>query len=326
MKISVMITSYNLFDCIDNAIESVVSQVFPCEWELLIGDDGSTDGTLELLEKWKARYPENIQVFSAERDKDETKNGFRAARNRARLLEHAIGDYLIFLDGDDYWTCKTKIKEQILHLENKENEDCVCCAHNIEAYKMSTGEIYPLTSTNIKIRKYSAIEYWANCYFHTNTILFRKECKELMLAYSDYLNDNFITYILLQYGKILYLDKLWARYNLTGDGLWTGKSQIYSRFRNLRYLDLEININPKLKYYCIKRHMGDFDLILRTYNPSVDYNTIQPIAGNLDTSFFHYTTSLATKSEKIWMLRKYQYKLKLIVYKVIIKFLMSRSR
>ena len=39
MKISIMITSYNLEDCIDTAIESVVRQRMPCEWEILVGDD-----------------------------------------------------------------------------------------------------------------------------------------------------------------------------------------------------------------------------------------------------------------------------------------------
>ena len=49
MKISVMITSYNLQDYIDAAIESVVRQEMPCDWEILIGDDGSTDGTVMQL-------------------------------------------------------------------------------------------------------------------------------------------------------------------------------------------------------------------------------------------------------------------------------------
>lgn len=318
-KVSVMVTSYNLHDYIDTSIRSVVSQQYPCEWELLVGDDGSTDGTLDILEKWKARYPNRIQLFVTERGDDNEKNGFRAAHNRARLLEKANGDYLIFLDGDDCWTFSNKISEQLYHISQKENDDCSCCAHNIEAYKTTTGESYPMTSTNIRCRKYDAGEYWADMYFHTNTILFRKQCKELLLTYKDYLNDNFITYILLQFGKILYLDKIWARYNLTGSGLWTGKSQIYGRFRNMKLLDLEISLNPDLKYHCIKRHIGDFNLILREYKPSFDYNSIQPIVSNLDASLFRYTTSLSTDSNCKWFLRRLEYKLLLLFYKAIIK-------
>ena len=321
MKVSIMVTSYNLHDYIDNAIESVVCQDFPCDWELLIGDDGSSDGTLDDIEKWRKKYPDNIRIFVSERNNDEVKNGTRAARNRARLLENATGDYLIYLDGDDCWTYPSKIKEQLRHLTNIENEDCSCCAHNIEAYQMVTGEKYPMTSIQITTRKFTAKEYWTNYYFHTNTILFRKECKDLLLKYRNYLNDNLITYILLQYGKILYLDKLWARYNLTGDGLWTGKSLIYGRFRNLIYMDLEININPKLKYCCIKRHMGDFELILKNYKPSIDYNIIQPLVDNIDTSIFFFSTSLATDSEWKWKFKKFIFRIKIVTYKIIINYL-----
>ena len=49
MKLSILITSYNLEEYISQAIESVVKQNMPFEWELLIGDDGSTDGTVDII-------------------------------------------------------------------------------------------------------------------------------------------------------------------------------------------------------------------------------------------------------------------------------------
>ena len=62
--------------------------------------------------------------------------------------------------------------------------------------------------------------------------------------YRDFLNDNFITFLMLQYGNIYYLPYSWAQYNLTGDGLWTGKKRSYGCFRNMILYDLEKSINP----------------------------------------------------------------------------------
>ena len=47
-----MLTSYNLVDYIDTSIASVVNQEMPCDWELLIGDDGSNDGTVDKIKIW----------------------------------------------------------------------------------------------------------------------------------------------------------------------------------------------------------------------------------------------------------------------------------
>ena len=141
-KISVMLTSYNLVDYIDESISSVVNQDFPCDWELLIGDDGSNDGTIEKLKVWQSKYPENISYVVRDRPATKVKDGYRAAKNRAALLDQATGDYLIFLDGDDCWLGTEKIKTQFQILEDPANADCSCCAHNIQAYVIPENRKY----------------------------------------------------------------------------------------------------------------------------------------------------------------------------------------
>ena len=74
MKLSILLTSYNLVDNIDAAISSIVVQEMPFDWELLVGDDGSTDGTVEHVQEWVKKYPNNIQLIQHPRD-GEAKNG-----------------------------------------------------------------------------------------------------------------------------------------------------------------------------------------------------------------------------------------------------------
>lgn len=290
MKVSIMITCYNCENCIDDAINSVVSQKMPFSWELLIGDDGSNDSTINHINRWIKKFPHNIKLFIMKRGPSEVKNGKRAAKNRANLLEHAIGEYLIFLDGDDQFLGEEKIKRQIEILDSANYQNCSCVAHNILANDITGGKKYPLTDIQFPNGMVDTIKYWKTLYFHTNTILFRECCKNMMLQekYRDYLNDNFITYIILQYGQIYYLRDIWAQYNLTGNGLWTGKKRTYGCFRNMILFDMEKEINSGLKYASFVRHLYDFRYIFANYSKD-DKENIQPLIADLTEPRFHYT-------------------------------------
>jgi glycosyltransferase involved in cell wall biosynthesis len=90
--ISVIITSYNDEMHVARAIESVLQQTFK-DYEILLIDNNSTDGTLEILKEYERRFPELIRVFR------EGKQGCPAARNKG--LSEAKGEWIQILDSDD---------------------------------------------------------------------------------------------------------------------------------------------------------------------------------------------------------------------------------
>ena len=290
IKVSIMITCYNCEACIDNAINSVIVQDMPFEWELLIGDDGSRDNTVSHVNEWINKYPNNIKLFILPRDINEKKDGTRAAKNRANLLEKAKGEYLIFLDGDDCFLGTEKIREQVKILDNPAFKKCSCVAHNIVANDIVNEKKYAMTPDEIESGIVNSKKYWKEMYFHTNTILFRNSCKKTMLdiKYRNFLNDNFITYIILQKGAIYYINKLWAQYNLTGEGLWTGKNRVYGCFRNLILYDLEIRLNQDMESESFIRHLYDFRYILTNYL-SADKSAVMPLVEHLNIEDFPFT-------------------------------------
>ena len=90
IKFSVILPAYNVENYLEQAVDSVLNQNYK-NWELIIVNDGSTDQTLKKAKSFKNN---NIKVFS-------TKNkGVANARNVG--LKNATGDYVVFLDGDDY--------------------------------------------------------------------------------------------------------------------------------------------------------------------------------------------------------------------------------
>lgn len=95
--VSVIIICFNGADFLREAVDSVLAQIY-VNWELLIVDDGSRDGSSEIARSYVARDPSRIFYLEHE---GHNNRGMSASRNLGIL--HAKGEYLAFLDADDYW-------------------------------------------------------------------------------------------------------------------------------------------------------------------------------------------------------------------------------
>ena len=99
MKLSIVVPTYNVEDYLANCLESLLRQdLKPSEYEILVVNDGSTDRSGEIGDSYAERYS-NIRVIH------QTNAGLSGARNTG--LSHATGDYIYFIDSDDYITDNT---------------------------------------------------------------------------------------------------------------------------------------------------------------------------------------------------------------------------
>ena len=102
-KVSVLMITYNHEKLIAQAIDSVLMQKTEFPFELVIGEDCSTDGTRAVVLEYSRKYPGIIRAHLRERNLGALENGrdvFRASR----------GKYLAVLEGDDYWTSPEKLQ------------------------------------------------------------------------------------------------------------------------------------------------------------------------------------------------------------------------
>jgi len=106
MKVSVVIAVYNGEATIAAAVESALAQKFDGEFEVIVVNDGSTDGTAEVLRG----YGDRIKVVAQEN------RGLSAARNAG--VQNSTGKYLAFLDADDEWTAE-KLAKTVAALEER---------------------------------------------------------------------------------------------------------------------------------------------------------------------------------------------------------------
>jgi glycosyltransferase involved in cell wall biosynthesis len=94
------------------AIESVFAQTYG-NWELLLVDDGSTDGSYDIACRWAARAPERVRILGHQNHEN---RGMSASRNVG--IGNARGEYITFLDGDDVWL-PGKLEEQLQILHSR---------------------------------------------------------------------------------------------------------------------------------------------------------------------------------------------------------------
>jgi glycosyltransferase involved in cell wall biosynthesis len=104
--VSVIMPVYNARKYLAEAADSVVTQTYSA-WELLLVDDGSTDGSTDLARQYAQRDPKRVRFLT---HPDRRNRGASAARNLG--LAHARGEFIAFLDADDVWLPE-KLTEQV---------------------------------------------------------------------------------------------------------------------------------------------------------------------------------------------------------------------
>ena len=122
-KVSIVIPTYNSEKTIAKAINSVIYQNYK-SYEILIIDDGSTDKTIEVIKKFKS---DNIKLFRFYNTK-------RPSILRNMMIDFSDGEYIAFLDSDDFWL-KGKLSKQINFM--KKNDYCISAT----SYKTNLNDI-----------------------------------------------------------------------------------------------------------------------------------------------------------------------------------------
>ena len=139
--VSVHLLTYNHAKFIAQSIESVVNQKTTFPFEIVIGDDHSTDGTSQIVDQYAAKYPELIKVV-----RGKTNGGPQP--NSIRILENSQGKYMAALEGDDYWIDPLKLQKQVDFMEN--NPDFAICFTNTRVEFFENKEEPYLLNSNIE--------------------------------------------------------------------------------------------------------------------------------------------------------------------------------
>lgn len=221
IKLSVIVLTYNHEKYIRECLESILSQKTNFKYEVLIGNDNSPDLTEKILNEYEVKYPDVFKVYNRE-------NNLGATRNYLDLLKKSCGEYVILLEGDDYWTDDNKISVLVEYLDN--NKEYIGVFHKVNEVD-ELGSIistYPRTKMEKYLDEIDSIEYFLKLSYkddkgqviHIQSIMYRNIYKngclddrtQKYLTSGKMIADIHTKLLILSMGKLKYLDKNMGNY------------------------------------------------------------------------------------------------------------------
>jgi glycosyltransferase involved in cell wall biosynthesis len=239
MKLSVAMITYNHEHFIGQAIESVLAQRVNFDYAIVIGEDCSTDGTRAVITDFQRRYPDRIVSLLRERN-------VGAMRNFAETIGACRGQYLAFLEGDDYWTSTDKLQKQVDFLDA--HPDRSICCHRVRFLYETGSETFDIKFDVFPPRPagpYTIEDILKGNFVMTCSTVLRRE---LVSRFPKWffrmkLGDWPLCAMVARHGKIELMDEVMAAYRVHPGCSWSSLPQstrMRESARMLRALDNEL--------------------------------------------------------------------------------------
>jgi hypothetical protein len=235
--VSVVMPTYNHEPYIAQAIEGALMQKTNFPYKVLIGEDGSSDGTREICKEYAAKYPDKIRLFLNDRKNVIYINGRPTGRwNFINLLKNSKGKYIALCEGDDYWTSRHKLQRQVDFLES--NSDFAICFHRADWLDQESGDTKPGEYGPPFFKPYYTVDdLLEHCNFiPTCSVIFRHNLFATVPDWFDKIGvGDFPLHILnAQHGKIGFLDESIAVYRKHDGGLYGGQTVLQNCERRVQ--------------------------------------------------------------------------------------------
>lgn len=221
VKVSVIIPAYNCADFISKAIDSALLQNVPLE--IIVLNDCSKDHLDDVM--WKYQGNDRVKYIKNQQN-------LGAAKTRNKGVNLARGEYVAFLDGDDYWEVH-KLDKQLKLMEETQTVLCSTARELMTPEGECTGRVIPVkkTITYKELLKHNSI----NC----SSVLVKTEvAKEFHMCHEDS-HEDYIMWlqILKKYGKACAVNEPLLKYRLSNQGKSGSKLQSAGMtFKVYRYM------------------------------------------------------------------------------------------
>ncbi|MBP8708414.1 MAG: glycosyltransferase [Caldisericia bacterium] len=279
--VSVIMPCYNSVKYLEEAIDSILEQTFP-NFELIIIDDGSTDKTWEMIQRYKR---EDYRILVS---KNKYGKGISGAMNTG--LDLSRGEYITRMDSDDI-SLPSRFEKQVAFL--KENDEYGFCSVNMSAFgKINSAALYKEQDVPLEWLFFwlnpvpSAAAMYRADIIKRNNIRFRN-----YKVAEDY---DFLTQVVIQTkGYVLYDESLYHY-------------RIYAKSNFQKNLDLVLKNSKEINANFVKTVVGE-------YPPSLHWDLTEftvPIQDKKELNIFAATDwmrILLTKSKEFWNWGEKQY-------------------
>lgn len=200
MKLSILILSYNERVFLSEAIESCMNQQLGDDYEIIIGDDGSSDGSIDTIKEYSQKFPQIISYFVMDRsDAVNVIPSIRASNVLKRAFKCAKGEYITVLSGDDLNLGRARLKSQVDFLDR--NPRVMSCYVDYKMFWEDGQERDNVLNASLNERV-----FWGFQYVHISCFVFRRECLTNLL--NRFCDDTGLAFSILKTGKSKHIGQI----------------------------------------------------------------------------------------------------------------------
>lgn len=239
--VSIAVLTYNHELYIKEALDSFINQETKFDFEIVVSDDASTDGTKSILKNYKEKFPElfNLNLHS---------KNIGMMPNFISTLKSCKGKYIAFCEGDDYWTDIKKLQKQIDFLE--QNKDYAICFHECKIFNQATNKLEEDNITKSEKDIYSRNDLLTGNFMHTPSIVIRNNFSIPNWLKKSPIGDWPLYLYIIKGSKIKKIEEVMAVYRVHENSSWSSKSDLYRIKKTIKVINLaikNIDFNKKEK-------------------------------------------------------------------------------
>lgn len=218
-KVSVLMLAYNHAPFIAGALDSVLMQEVDFEYEIVIGEDCSTDSTRSILLEYQKNYSDKVRLILHEKN-------VGMHKNYEMVLTACKGEYIAVLEGDDYWTSKDKLQKQVDLMDC--NPELAECFHKVKTI-FQDGNKKPHEFPDwLKKKEFNLDDVVGAFFIPTLSMVFRKTAiPKLPASFHQMTNPDWMTHVMCaEKGKIAFIDEVMGVYRVHSGGVWSAIKRV----------------------------------------------------------------------------------------------------
>lgn len=244
IMVSICCVTYNHEKYIAEALDGFLMQKTSFSYEIILGDDCSTDNTKLIIQSYCRKYPGKIQLVSNEVNVGNI-------QNQCRIFDCAKGKYIAMCDGDDYWIDPLKLQKQVDFMES--HDDSVICCHYSRVIDEEGQVVYEHPAPKALQFVYEDVLVGRKEETRTSSLMLRNKVNITQISnqdwyYTIYGSDTFLKLYALarEQGKLYVLPEVMSVYRLHRNGIWS-------------------MIDPKVRK---RRMISDFNILIKHFSYS----------------------------------------------------------
>lgn len=253
--LSVCVRTHNQKQFVRETLDSVLRQQTTFTFEIIVSDDASSDGTVNILQEYQDAYPDKVRLLLSEIN-------IGGPDNLKRVIEASNAKYITCLDGDDFYTDEYKLQKQVDFLET--HPEYAACFHNTW-YADENGRLCGLFNCPDFQAVHDAREFILERWFvPIHSAVLRREYIEFPEWYNTVMNDDYVVHLsVAKHAPYYYMPDVMVAYRHHGNN--TSRA-----YHNQILTDTQLcKILENMKPLYPAEYASDFDARIAEYKAEI---------------------------------------------------------